>query len=108
MEKKNGGKIKNWQLHHLTLSEGQEESFNKMYPELKDAGLKPMMFTGTVVEDPLKRWKVGWHMRSSLIIKIDRKEGIIETLNTIYEVDMKTENQDSLPDLGNNALDIFY
>jgi len=107
-EKKDGGKIKNWQLHHLTFEEGQQESFNKIYPELKEHDIEPMMFTGTIVEDPVGRWESGWHMRSSLIVKLDRKEGIIETLNTIYHVDMDTENQDSMPDLGNGVLEIFY
>jgi len=108
MEKKYGGKIKNWQLHHLDFKEGQRESLDEIYPELKESGLQPMLFSGTVVEDPLDRWEVGWHMRSSLIVKINRKKGIIETLNTIYNVDMETENQDRLPDLGNGALNIFY
>lgn len=108
MEKKYGGKIGSWQLHHLTIEEGQRESFNKMYPHLEENKIEPMMFSGTVVEDATGRWEVGWHMRSSMIVKIDREKGVIETLNTIYDVDMETENQDTFPDLGNGVLGIFY
>jgi len=98
--KKNGGIIKNWQLHHLSLSKKQIE---KAYPG-KNA--KPMIFTGTVAHDPTGRWKNGYHMRSSLITLIDRKEGVIETINTIYKV--RDEGNDVLPDMGDGVLGIFY
>lgn len=66
----------------------------------------PMVFTGTVVEDKAGRWKPGYHMRSTLICKIDRKHGIIETQNTIYNV--VEEGGDIFPDLGNDVLNITY
>ena len=98
--KKNGGIIRNWQIHNLSFSKKQLE---KAYPG-KNA--KPMIFSGTVVQDPTGRWKKGYHMRSSLIVLINRKEGIIETLNTIYKV--RDEGNDIFPDLGDNAMEISY
>lgn len=105
MEKKDGGKIKNWQLHNLTYDKNQIILFREMYPEVK---IEPMIMTGTLVDDPTGRWKKGHHMRSSAIVDIDREKGIIETLNTIYHMDMKTENKDMIPDLGNGVLGLFY
>ncbi|MCF7835963.1 MAG: hypothetical protein K9M15_02480 [Candidatus Marinimicrobia bacterium] len=99
-KKKDGGIIKNWQLHHLSFS---EELIEKVYPG-KNA--KPMVFTGTVVDDPTKRWKPGNHMRSSLIVSVDRENGIIETLNTTYKV--QDEGNDIFPDIGDKVLDITY
>ena len=106
MEKKDGGLIEKWQLHELTFNVEQGEVLRELYPEADCDN--PMMFTGTVVDEPTGRWKPGHHMRSSLIVSIDRDKGIIETLNTIYKVDLKTENQDRMPDLGNGVLGIFY
>jgi hypothetical protein len=105
-EKKDGGTIRNWQLHHITLSQGMsDEDFLTIFP---GALLKPgpMIFTGTVVEDPSGRFSPGWHMRSSYIVNIDRERGIIETVNTIYKV--KDEGGDVFGDLGNDVLSIRY
>ena len=98
--KKDGGTIRNWQLHHLTMSKKEIETV------LPGKNAKPLMFSGTVVHDPTGRWKTGYHMRSSLIVKIDRKKGVIETLNTIYKV--IDEGNDVLPDMGDGVLKIFY
>lgn len=98
--KKNGGTIKNWQIHNLSVSRKQIE---KAYP---GKNVKPMIFTGTVIYDPTGRWKTGYHMRSSLITKIDRKKGIIETLNTRYKV--RDEGNDVIPDIGDAVSKIFY
>jgi len=109
--KKNGGTIDNWQVHNLSMS---QESIDTVYP---GENLKPMVFTGTVIGDT-DRWRDGHHMRSSLIVKIDRESGIIETRNTIYKV--LNEGGDSVSDtmavltgkessdLGDGALGIFY
>jgi len=108
MEKKDGGNISHWQLHHLEVPENQIEEFWNHFPELKEDKIKPIIFTGSVVDDPTGRWKPGFHMRSSYIISFDRKTGIVETLNTMYKLDMKTEGMDTFPDLGNGVLKIFY
>lgn len=105
--KKDGGLIRNWQIHHLILPdiEGFEEEFSATFPgALLDPG--PLKFSGTVVEDSAGRYKPGWHMISSYICSIDRKRGIIETMNTIYKV--IDEGNDELPDMGNNILNVFY
>lgn len=99
--KKFGGTITNWQIHTLSIT---QEDIDKMYP---NEGLQPLIMTGTVVEDKLGRWKSGYHMRSSLIKKIDRQKGEIETKNTIYKVEGK-ENADIFPDIGDAVLNIFY
>ena len=98
--KKNGGIIKNWQIHKLSVS---EKDIEKVYPG-KNA--KAMVFTGTVAHDPTGRWKNGYHMRSSLITMINRKEGVIETINTIYKV--RDEGNDIFTDIGDKILGIFY
>lgn len=105
MSKKIGGTIQNWQLHHLTLSKKDQKLLKKSYPNiLLDPG--PMVFTGAVVHDPLGKWAKGFHMRSSLIVSIDRKNNIIETVNTIYNV--TNEGGDIFSDIGNDVLKIFY
>ena len=101
--KKDGGTIKNWQLHHLTLDEEQQKKFKEFNPDCK---IGPMVFTGTVVEDKAGRWQPGFHMRSTLIVSINRKNNIIETINTIYKV--QNEGNDIIPDMGNAVLGIFY
>ena len=98
--KKDGGTIKNWQLHHLSFT---KEQIEKAYPG-KNA--KPIVFTGTVVDDSTGGWVPEHHMRSSLIVSIDRKKGIIETINTVYKV--KNEGNDIFPDIGDEILKIFY
>ncbi len=105
--KKDGGLIRNWQLHHLTLPnvKGLENKFLTTFPGvLLDPG--PLKFSGTVVEDTAGRYEPGWHMISSYICSIDRKRGVIETLNSIYMV--IDEGNDELPDMGNDILNITY
>jgi len=104
------GTICNWQLHHLTIPGGEENQklFREKFPDvlLDPERPGPLIFSGTVVDDPTGRFRPGWHMRSSYIVKIDREKGIIETENTFYKV--KDEGNDVLPDLGNGILKIFY
>lgn len=105
MKKKNGGKISHWQLHHIKVPVKVLKVFKQQFPGII---MPPMIFTGSVVDDPTGRWQPGYHMRSTYIVSLNRKTGRVETLNTIYKLDMKTEGQDGLPDLGNAALSIFY
>ncbi len=105
MDKKDGGKIEKWQIHHLQIPEGGEEKFKEVFPNII---FQPIVFTGTVVNEPTGRWKPGDHMRSSYIVSFDKKTGIVETLNTIYKLDMDTEGLDIVPDLGNGVLNLFY
>ena len=105
--KKDGGLIRNWQLHRLILPDikGFEEKFLVAFPGvLLDPG--PLKFSGTVIEDSAGRYKPGWHMISSYICSIDRERGVIETMNTVYKV--IDEGDDELPDMGNNILNVFY
>jgi hypothetical protein len=110
--KKDGGTIDNWQLHTLSL---KQEIIDKVYP---NTNATSQVFTGTVVESDLSKYQNGFHMRSSLIIKIDRENGIIETLNTIYKVlnegnDDVTLNMGKIlgidsPDIGEAVMGLFY
>jgi hypothetical protein len=105
--KKDGGLIRNWQLHHLTLPdiEGFKEKFLAAFPgALLDPG--PLKLSGTVVEDSAGRYKPGWHMISSYICSIDRDRGVIETMNTIYKV--IDEGNDEFPDIGYYILIVLY
>ena len=99
--KKFGGIIKDWQIHKLSFTEKQ---IDKIYPGQK---AKPMIITGTVAEDPLGRWQSGYHMKTSLVVKLDRKNNTVETLNTIYKLTGE-EGKDVLPDLGDNVMNVFY
>ncbi len=105
--KKDGGLIRNWQLHHITLPdiEGFKKEFLATFPGvLLDPG--PLKFSGTIIEDSAGRYKPDWHIVSSYICSIDRKRGTIETLNTIYKV--IDEGNDVLPDMGNRILNVRY
>ena len=99
--KKFGGIIKNWQAHSLSFT---EEQIDKIYPGQK---AKPMIISGTVVEDPTGRWKPGNHMRTSLVVELNKEAGTVETLNTLYRL-ADEEGKDILPDLGNAILNVFY
>lgn len=99
--KKFGGIITNWQVHTLSST---KEQIDKVYP---GQNAKPLVVTGTVVEDPIGRWKPGFHMKTSLVVKLDRKKGTVETLNTIYKLTGK-EGGDVLPNLGDNIRSLFY
>ena len=113
MRKKEGGTIDNWQVH--TLSHTQK-IIDEAYP---GENLTPQVFTGTSVsENGVGKWMTGNHMRSSLIVSIDRVNGVIETRNTIYKVlteggDITTQNMAKLmgkdsDDIGNAVMNIFY
>ena len=82
--------IEDWQLH--TLSDGTQ------------------VFTGTVVKDIKGRFLPGDHMRSSPIMKFNRETGILQTRNSTYKMDMKTEGMDVFfdHDLGDGVKGIFY
>jgi len=111
--KKQGGTIDNWQTHTLSI---KQETIDKVYP---GENLTPMVFTGTnVSENGVGKWMAGNHMRSSLIVNIDRENGVIETRNTIYKVlteggdETSTDMAEILgkdgPDLGDAVMGIFY
>jgi len=99
--KKDGGILKNWQTHTLSVP---LDKLRELRPDVKED--KAMVLTGTVVEDPTGRWQPGFHMRSSLIIELDRESGMCETDNTIYRL-QGTEGGD-MGDLGDMVLSIFY
>ena len=72
-DKKDGGRIINWQLHTLSVQKRKvQQLFNQ---EVKMPQVQ--VFTG----DSEDR---GTHTRSSIIINYDVKSGLVETLNTIY------------------------
>lgn len=102
--KKNGGIIKNWQFHTLTMT---AEKLAENYPEVTNG--KAQVLTGTVVKDHY-RWEDGWHMRSAMIAKYDEEAGIVESVSgTVYtlegpEGDPMLGNQDA----GDFVRGIFY
>ncbi len=99
--KKFGGTIKDWQTHTLSLT---KEQINKVYPGQK---AKPFIITGTIIEDALDRWQPGHHIRTSLVVKLDREKGTLETLNTTYKLTGE-EGKDVLPNLGDSVMNVFY
>lgn len=100
--KKFVGTVKNWQLHHLTIS---KENIEKVYP---GQGALPMVFTGTIVEDRTGRRAPNDHMRSSLIVSINKERTKIETLKSIYKMEAESEGKDIFPDLNDGVMKIFY
>lgn len=100
--KKDGGTITRWTIHNMNFS---PEDMEKAFP---GENALPQMFTGIVVNDPTGRWVPGFHMRSSCIVKFDRFNGIIETLNTIYRLEGGPGDPYFPEDLGNRVLDIRY
>ncbi len=101
--KKDGGTIRNWQLHTLSKEEDVLKTAKELNPGFNMDVVA--MFSGTVKEDPTGRWLPGHHMRSSIIIELDRETGRCETQNTIYHLE---EEGGDLPDLGAGILNIFY
>jgi hypothetical protein len=106
MIKKKGGTIKNWQTHTLAAADDElMPKYKEAYPEMTED--KAMVFTGTVVDDPTGRWQPGFHMRSSLIMTLDREAGVCETQNTVYFLEGE-EGGDMFEDMGRGVLSLFY
>ena len=109
-KKRDGGVIRGWQLHNLTFTKERMAEAEKLYGQK----VLPLIFTGTVKIDHSGRFKPGNHMRSSLIVRMDKVLGklsdgiyLVETLNTLYVLEGPGDS-DVLPDLGNGVLSIFY
>ncbi len=85
MKKKYGGKIKNWRVHKLAIP---KDLIDEVYP---GTNAKALVVTGVVVNDALGRWLPGDHMKTSLVVKLDRKNGKLETLNTLYDLEGKED-----------------
>lgn len=98
-DKKYGGFISDWTIHNFDVSDEVKQLY-------ENSGVKPQIMTGVVKEDPLGRWEIGWEMKSSLIVNVDRENGIVETMNTIYKVDLDSEHPEN--DLGNLAASIYF
>jgi len=103
--KKDGGIIKLWQMHMVSDKPEDLVKAKEINPRFEMD--KVMVFTGTVVEDPTGRWQHGYHMRSTLILKHDKKTGIVETQNTIYKLEGE-EGGDIFGDMGGAVMNIFY
>jgi hypothetical protein len=98
--KKFGGTIKNWTLNKLSVT---PEQLKVERPDVKIN--EALILSGYVVEDPLGRWQPGWHMKSSLVVDIDRENGTIETSNTIYHVEGEEDTEANMGDL---ITKVFY
>jgi hypothetical protein len=98
-EKTFRGTIKNWTVHYLSIT---EEQINLKYGEGK-----PIIITGTIFADPTNKRKDGEHIRTSFVVKIDRKRKKLETLRSAYNLSGK-EGSDIVPPLGDAVLGLFY
>lgn len=106
VNKKNGGVIKNWQIHTVSNDIVQAK---RVFPEINFGVNKTMVFTGTVVVDYAERWPAGNHMRSSLIVEYDPDTGRVETLNTYYLLSgPKGDHMLGCVDLRGLVMSIFY
>ena len=101
--KKNGGIITNWQFHTLSAPLNK---FKEIYPDITTD--KPYIFTGIVKEDPTGRWEPGYHMKSSMVISYDKQTQIVETANTIYQLEGESGDPCTGGDIGDVAMSIFY
>mgnify|MGYP006959932350 FL=1 len=102
MTKKDGGVIENWTFN--TLSYTKEEVKEKVDIDIKTD--MALVLSGYIKEDPTRRFTIGHHFRSSLIIEVDDENGIVETANTIYR--LYGGAGEGLPDLGDLILKVFY
>ena len=93
--KKYGGILQNWYLH--TLSDETRKKYNETYPE--NLG---KILTGTFVEEPTGRWRVGEFVRSSLVVAFDGTT--VETLNTRYKVVGPARGND----MGDSVMGIYF
>ena len=106
-DKKFGGTIKNWQLHTVCKANEEERMLTLLQHAPDMMTEDAYIFTGTVEEDPTGRFEVDWKFKSSLVVNVDRENGIIETINTIYKV--KDEGNDYTGgDLGRAAMGIYF
>lgn len=87
--KKDGGTVKNWQLH--TLSGHYEGTLGKI-------------LTGTLVNDPTGRFQPGFHIRTSLVVSVTGNR--VETMNTVYH--LHGPSGDVFGDMGDAVLGIYY
>jgi len=100
--KVNRGKLNNWQTHTIDYP---EDVVVGMYPQLK--GKDFVIVTGSITDDPSGKRINNDHCRTSFVLTIDRENGILETLNSVYELGI--EGGDVLGvDLGNGVLSLFY
>jgi len=100
--KKFGGIINNWTFNTLSVT---VETVGNAHPEWDIKTDKCLVLSGYVVDDPLGRWQIGWHMKSSMVLDYDEASGTVETVNTIYTVEGKMlENAD----MGDVILKVFY
>lgn len=95
--------IKNWQIHNLSIDPKRLAEVGQHTNEDKT-----MIVTGTVVDDPTGKWRPGYHMRSTIIIKFDREAGMIETQNTMYKLEGPEGDGTLGGDIGDTVLAIFY
>ena len=105
MKKKDGGTITSWEMHKLPYT---VEEVEQVYP---GENLTPFVISGMVVDDPTGRWLPGYHMKSSLIVKLNRQTGVLETRNTMYKLlgkEVKDSVVEAVKALGGDVRDIFY
>lgn len=104
MHKKDGGIIENWQMHTMASDDEALAKAKEAWPDFNMDVVA--VFTGTVKEDPTGRWQPGYHMRSTLILNLDRETGVCETQNTMYK--LENEGGDIFGDLGTGVMRLFY
>jgi len=104
MRKRFGGRIENWQFHRIELDKASVKELKKLYPDIP---VPVRVFTGTIASEMHPKYPKGFHMRSSLVIKRNKKRKLVETLNTVYRLVGK-EGGDVFPDLGKGVFNIFY
>lgn len=98
------GVIKDWQLHHLSVT---HEQLKTIAIEKDEELMLPLIITGTVKSDPTNRFEVGWHMKTSQLTFFDEENGYCETRKSIYKLE-GPNGQDIFPDLGDGVRGIFY
>lgn len=95
--------ISHWQLHNLSI---KPEALAEYGQHTEEDTV--MIISGNVVDDPTGKWRPGFHMRSTIIIKLDREAGVAETQNTFYKL-VDPEGDTTLGgDWGDGILSVFY
>ena len=76
------GRITNWKIHIITMTQKKRALLTACYPNAFSA-----LISGQVIEDASGRWQHGDSMRSSWITSMDSNAKIVCTINSTYALD---------------------
>lgn len=101
-----GGKIKDWQLHPVVIS---DEKAQRIFRELGVKYWPPSILSGYITNDYTGRYFDNEFMYTSYVIQIDLETGVAETAKTFYElVGLQGEGKALLPTMNSADVHEYY